>query len=173
MDNSKVPQLPKQKRPGEEVFERQTLGEAELKQIIRGIGAKATDQRVDILKALHEGRQHMTAQELYETLRNEGSDIGFATVYRFLRTLTSKGIVTELQMPGVSVRYELTPTDHHHDHITCTRCGKIVEFHNEELEALQVQIADRLGFNLKSHRMELYGECRDPNCLKIEKSSRN
>lgn len=138
----------------------QQFDEASLKQLIRSMGLKVTGQRVLILQALHQGRAHVTAQELYETVHTEDASIGFATVYRFLRDLAGAGIVTELRMGGASARYEIAP-QRHHDHLTCVSCGKICEFENHEIEELQERVAAQFGFELTSHVLELYGKCRD------------
>jgi Fur family ferric uptake transcriptional regulator len=84
--------------------------------------------------------------------------VGFATVYRFLRDLANKNFVTEVRMGGQASRYELT-TKEHHDHLTCTGCGKIVEFENKKIEKLQEQVAEYFGFVLTNHILELYGLC--------------
>lgn len=143
----------------------------DFKKIIRSMGLKITDQRLLILKCLYnaEGKssdRHVTAQELYEKVVKKDSSIGFATVYRFLRDLTEKNCVTEVRMGGQSSRYELT-TREHHDHLTCTQCGKICEFENKKIEKLQEQVAEYFGFQLTNHILELYGVC--PACQTQQK----
>ena len=128
------------------------------KQMIRAMNLKVTDQRLAILQALHGGRSHITAQEVYEIISVRDPEIGFATVYRFLRTLTDHGFVTEVRMCGLPARYELTPKSHH-DHLTCIQCGKICEFSNTEIEKLQERMAAQFDFVLTSHVLELYGVC--------------
>lgn len=142
----------------EELVKREPLKEADLRRIIREMGLKVTQQRMTILKALSTGRAHVTAQEVFERVHVDYSDIGFATVYRFLRKLTETGYVTEVRMGGLPARYELTPK-RHHDHITCTNCGKIVEFENNQIEKLQYEVARSQGFRLTGHVLELYGVC--------------
>lgn len=134
-----------------------------LRKIIRDMGLKVTDQRLLILKALHSGRVHVTAQEVFELVSKQDPEIGFATVYRFLRTLTDQGFVNEVRMGGSSARYELKP-EGHHDHLTCERCGMICEFENSKIEELQESVARQFGFQLTSHVLELYGLC--PQCQK-------
>lgn len=142
----------------EELLSRDPLTEMDLKRIIRDMGLKVTLQRLAILKTLSSGRAHVSAQEVFEKVHVEFPEIGFATVYRFLRNLTETGYVTEVRMGGLPARYELTPKGHH-DHITCTECGKIVEFENFNIEKLQVEVARQNGFRLTSHVLELYGIC--------------
>ncbi len=143
----------------------------EFKKMIRAMGLKVTDQRLLILNCLHDaearsGERHVTAQELYEKVSSKDRGVGFATVYRFLRDLAEKNFVTEVRMGGHSSRYELTTQDHH-DHLTCTSCGKICEFENKKIEKLQMQVADYFGFQLTNHILELYGLC--PSCQSQKK----
>lgn len=138
-----------------------SFGLEDIKRIIRQMNLKVTNQRVAILGALHEGRKHVTAQELFEIVNRTHPEIGFATVYRFLRELADHEFVTEVRMGGLPARYELTPQAHH-DHLTCQRCGVICEFENKNIEKLQLQVAEHFGFQLTGHILELYGVC--PSC---------
>src|SRR5690606_33798245 len=118
-----------------------------LKKIIRSIGVKVTDQRMLILEEILTGNDHVTAQELFENVKQRNPEVGFATVYRFLRTLTDHQILSEVRMQGLPARYEWANKEHH-DHITCTKCGKISEFESDEIEQLQLQMAKKLGFEM-------------------------
>ena len=161
--STRIPKLPQSNRSAkskDQVFDRDPMDESAFKQIIRGMSLKITDQRMLILKSLHSGRAHVTVQEVFEKVAAKDSSVGFATVYRFLRKLKESGFVTEVRMGGQPARYELAPT-HHHDHITCIRCGKICEFENSAIENMQEAIAKQFGFRLTSHVLELYGECTD------------
>lgn len=160
MRKDSVPFLPRQHDEDIIVYE-DKYSESELKRIIRALNLKVTTQRMAILEAMHDGRRHVTAQELYEKLSDSHPDIGFATVYRFLRSLTEGKFVTEVRMGGLPARYELTPKGHH-DHLTCVKCGKICEFENKAIENLQEKIAHQFGFKLTHHVLELYGIC--PAC---------
>lgn len=161
-EKTKIPHLPRSLSE-EKIISRERLGEKEFKQIIRAMNLKVTDQRLAILEALHGGRAHVTAQEVFEVVSENFPEIGFATVYRFLRTLTENNFVTEVRMGGLPARYELTPQSHH-DHLTCVSCGKICEFENHHIEELQSKVAKQFGFQLTSHVLELYGIC--PDCQK-------
>ena len=137
--------------------------EEDFKKIIRSMGLKVTGQRMLIIGCLHEseiksGERHVTAQELYERVVKKDTSIGFATVYRFLRDMADNNFVTEVRMGAQASRYELT-TKEHHDHLTCTKCRKIVEFENKKIEKLQLQVAEYFGFVLTDHILELYGLC--------------
>jgi len=160
-------------RPADEnIIKKQERFQTEdFKKMIRSMGLKITDQRLLILNCLHDseaksGERHVTAQELYEKVSLKDDSVGFATVYRFLRDLAEKNLVTEVRMGGQSSRYELS-TKEHHDHLTCTVCGKICEFENKKIEKLQVQVAEYFGFKLTNHILELYGIC--PSCQAKDK----
>lgn len=164
MEMTKIPTLPRS--GGEEkIIKREKLDEKSFKQMIRTMNLKVTGQRLAILEALHAGRAHVTAQEVFEIVGAKDPEIGFATVYRFLRTLTEHSFVTEVRMGGLPARYELTPKSHH-DHLTCVRCGRICEFENTAIEQMQEKVANQFGFKLTSHVLELYGVC--PECQKNE-----
>lgn len=161
-DLTKIPTLPRS-HSEEKIIKRDRLDDKAFKQMIRAMNLKVTDQRLSILGSLHQGRAHVSAQEVFEAVSETFPEIGFATVYRFLRTLTENGFVTEVRMGGLPARYELTPKSHH-DHLTCVTCGKICEFENSHIEELQVKVARQFGFKLTSHVLELYGIC--PECQK-------
>ena len=159
---TKIPTLPRS-HSEEKIIKRERLDEKAFKQMIRAMNLKVTDQRLTILESLHEGRAHVSAQEVFESVSERFPEMGFATVYRFLRTLTENGFVTEVRMGGLPARYELTPKSHH-DHLTCVACRKICEFENSHIEQLQEKVAKQFGFKLTSHVLELYGIC--PDCQK-------
>lgn len=162
MEKTHVPKLPRTHEFQEQLLKKRSdFTIDELKGVLRSLNLKITDQRLLILKVLNEGsKKHVTAQELFEKVCAIDNSIGFATVYRMLRKLAESNLVTEVRVGGAPARYELTPKNHH-DHVTCIQCGKICEFHNEEIESLQLKIAKQLGFTLTSHVLELYGVCKD------------
>jgi len=147
-----------EKSPLEKLVKRDPWEEGDFKRIVREMGLKVTDQRICILEALNSGRAHVTAQELYEEIAKKNPEVGFATVYRFLKKMKDCSFVTEVRMGGLPARYELTPRKHH-DHLTCSTCGKIVEFANDEIERLQEVVAKQHKFKLTGHLLELYGIC--------------
>ena len=105
--------------------------------------------------------RHLSAEELYDIVREKNPSIGYATIYRTLKLLSEAGLCRELQADGRITRYEHLHNRDHHDHLVCTECGKMVEFEIPEIEALQEKIARKNGFVLKNHRWELYGLCSD------------
>ena len=129
-----------------------------LRQKITEKGLRLTQQRMLISEVFFEEvRDHANIDELYQKVRKRHSGIGYATVYRTLKLLTECGLATSMQSMDGTRRFE--PTSDHHDHLTCTECGKIVEFENEEIERLQEEVAAKFGFSLTSHTMDLYGVC--------------
>lgn len=165
LENIKLTRGNAGRETSEILLKREKLDQESLKRIIRDMGLKVTSQRMAILKSLSRGRAHVTAQEVFELIHKQYPEIGFATVYRFLKNLTVKGYVTEVRMGGLPARYELTPRAHH-DHLTCVNCGKIVEFARKEIEDLQLHVARENGFQLTGHVLELYGIC--PDCQRHE-----
>jgi Fur family ferric uptake transcriptional regulator len=155
-----VPDLAKGRRPvePEKLIRREHVDPSAFKRMIRQMGLKVTQQRMAILESLSAGRVHVTAQEVFETVNSKYPEIGFATVYRFLRKMAEQKLVTEVRMGGLPARYELTPR-RHHDHLTCVQCGQIVEFENPQIETLQEQVAREHNFRLTHHVLELYGIC--------------
>jgi Fur family ferric uptake transcriptional regulator len=167
LNKSAIPTLPTPTLPQSQVTDPQALSRKRApksaptsKQIIRDLGLKVTSQRQVILEIVRAERGHFTAQDIFESVAKRAPEVGFATVYRFLRSLSESGNVTEVRMGGMPARYEWAEKDHH-DHLTCTACGKIVEFENDEIERLQERVASRQGFILTSHVLELYGICAD------------
>ena len=126
-------------------------------------GLRSTNQRRVIAEAFFEGPSHVTIEELLARVRDEDSRVGYATVYRTLKLFTECGIAAERNFGDGPSRYELsdTSTNHHHDHLICLECGKIIEFHNEDIETLQEKITERMGFLVKSHKHEIYGVCAE------------
>ena len=133
-------------------------------QSLRDVGLKVTLPRVKILEMLERSshsREHMSAEDVYKTLLGSGEEIGLATVYRVLTQFETAGLVKRHHFEGGNSIFELNRGDHH-DHILCVKCGQVDEFVSEEIEQLQSQVAERLGYDLKDHSLYLYGVC--PTC---------
>ena len=121
---------------------------------------KHTKQREAILEAFLETTGHVTGEDLYQRIRGKHPNIGFTTVYRTMKLLCEAGLANERHFDGGVTRYEIQ--HEHHDHLVCTKCGKIIEFECSMIESAQDEIAQRYGFRLLRHRHELYGHC--PEC---------
>ncbi|MBW2234954.1 MAG: transcriptional repressor [Deltaproteobacteria bacterium] len=118
-----------------------------------------TRQRDAILEVFLDAEGHTTAENLYERVRGKHPNIGYTTVYRTMKLLCDAGLAAERRFEDGITRYEIM--HEHHDHLVCTRCGRIIEFECGMIESAQDQIADRYGFRILRHRHELYGHCRD------------
>jgi Fur family transcriptional regulator, ferric uptake regulator len=124
-------------------------------------GLRSTDQRRLIVESFFEAPHHVSIEELLAQVRQKDPRVGYATVYRTLKLLTECGVAFERKFGDGLSRYELADEASHHDHLICIDCGKIVEFEEPKIEALQENIAARHGFILKTHKHEMYGTCSD------------
>lgn len=131
------------------------------KEHLRQQGLKSTSQRDDIARVFFSSNRHISVEELYNAVKQVNPRIGYATVYRTMKLLTECGLALERHFRDGEARYESAAEGHHHDHLICERCGKIVEFAEDRIEDLQAEVARRLGFRFTGHKMELYGLCRD------------
>jgi len=118
-------------------------------------GLKMTEQRRVIAKVLAESSDHPDVEMLYERASKVDNKISIATVYRTVRLFEEAGIIEKHDFGDGRARYE-EAGDEHHDHLIDMRSGKVIEFTNEEIERLQVKIAEELGYELVDHRLELY-----------------
>ena len=119
-------------------------------------GMRMNDQRRVIAKVLSAAKDHPDVEEVYRRATEIDNGISIATVYRTVRLFEDAGILERLDFRDGRSRYEPV-SDEHHDHLINVETGEVVEFHNDEVERLQEQIAEKLGFKLVDHRMELYG----------------
>ncbi len=129
---------------------------------LRGRGLRSTDARRKIVEVALDTGHHFTAEDLLDLIRQRGHRVSRASVYRTLSLLCEGGFVESREFQRGQMMYEVMVGQHHHDHLICTRCDRIVEFQNEAIERLQDQIADQHGFKLESHSLRLFGIC--PGC---------
>lgn len=125
-------------------------------------GMKMTGQRRVIARVLSDADDHPDVEELYRRSSRVDNRISIATVYRTVRLFEEAGLLDRHDFGDGRSRYEEASTDHH-DHLIDVQTGKVIEFHDEQIEELQRQIASRLGYKLVDHRMELYGAPFDKN----------
>lgn len=123
-------------------------------------GLRITDQRKVIAKVLSDSDDHPDVEKVHERAAAIDSGISIATVYRTVRLFEEAGILDRHDFGDGRARYEAAP-EAHHDHLIDVETGKVLEFVDPELEALQKQIAEKLGYRLVDHRMELYGVAID------------
>ena len=117
---------------------------------------RMTDQRRVVARVLSTSHDHPDVEELYRRAHAMDPHISIATVYRTVRLFEEAGIIERHDFRDGRSRYEETP-DHHHDHLIDMRTGRVIEFVEPEIEALQESIARKLGYRLVDHRLELYG----------------
>ena len=120
-------------------------------------GLRMTDQRRVIAKVLSDADDHPDAEELYGRAAAVDPKISLATVYRTVRLFADAGIIETHDFRDGRARYE-TADDDHHDHLIDVVSGEVIEFVDDEIEALQEKIAAKLGYKLVDHRLELYGK---------------
>ncbi|MGD8389844.1 MAG: transcriptional repressor [Desulfobacteraceae bacterium] len=123
------------------------------------------EDRLNIIDVFLEDDRHVTLQDLMEILRDRGYDYDPEFVRQCMNRWVEHGFAQKKTFEGQPPRYEHRHLGRHHDHMICTKCGKIIEFHNEEMEHLQVRIARQHGFHMLQHKMEIYGICAD--CLAL------
>ena len=118
-------------------------------------GLRMTEQRKIIARVLSASDDHPDAEELYRRTNKINQKISLATVYRTLKLFNDNGILEKHEFKDGKSRYETIPTNHH-DHLIDIKTGDVIEFHDEEIEKLQERIADKLGYNIVNHRLEIY-----------------
>ena len=119
-------------------------------------GVKLTDQRRIIAKIMSESQDHPDVDELYNRVIKIDSKISIATVYRTVKLFEELGILTKHDFKGGKARYEKI-SEGHHDHLIDIKTGEIIEFLDEEIENLQNKVAEKHGYKLVDHKLELYG----------------
>ena len=135
---------------------------------LKRAGLKTTQPRLKILAILEKSPvRHVSAEDVFKLLLDEGEDVGLATVYRVLTQFEGSGLVIRHNFEGGRSVFELNDADHH-DHIVCVKCGRVAEFSDPDIEKRQKKAAEEAGFILQDHALYLYGLCH--KCV-AEKSS--
>ena len=134
---------------------------------LKGNGLKVTGPRLKIL-GLFESHadEHLSAEDVYRILLDDGTEVGVATIYRVLTQFEQAGILLRHHFETGKAVYELNKGEHH-DHLVCVKCGDVTECHNEEIERLQDKIAQDNGYRIVDHALYMYGVCG--KCQKKEK----
>ncbi len=122
---------------------------------------KHTKQRDAILDAFLAATGHVTSEQIYQEVKESNPNIGYTTVYRTMKLLCEAGLAQERHFDDGIARYEIE--HEHHDHLVCLKCGRIIEFECQMIEATQEEIAARYNFRILRHRHELYGHCESCN----------
>ena len=119
-------------------------------------GVKLTDQRKIIAKVMSDSNNHPDVGELYKRVSKIDTKISIATIYRTVKLFEEAGIIAKHDFKGGKARYEEL-SESHHDHLIDIKTGEIIEFVDEEIEKLQKKVAEKYGYNLVDHKLELYG----------------
>ena len=127
---------------------------------------KMTPQRKEILQIFIESNEgeHLSAEEVYELLKQKDFDFGLATVYRNVELLNALGILSKIEFGDGRTRYELNaanPQIHQHHHLICLNCKKIIEFEEDLLDNLEAHISKKSGFQILNHEVKFFGYCSD------------
>ena len=125
-------------------------------------GVKLTEQRKIIAKIMSDSQDHPDVDELYNRASKIDSKISIATVYRTVKLFEEAGIVAKHDFKGGKARYEEL-NEGHHDHLIDIKTGEIIEFVDDEIEKLQKKVAEKYGYKLVDHKLELYGIKKNPN----------
>lgn len=131
-------------------------------------GLKVTTQRTAVIEALAKRPgEHLTVEQVFEIVRKSNPEIGLATVYRTLQSLSEIRLVEKFNLDDGYVRYEMRsecdelPGKHHHHHLICTECGRIMSFEGDLLEDLEKTIFCAMDFEVTDHEVKLYGRCSE------------
>lgn len=131
---------------------------------IKSTGLKATGPRLKILEVFQKSQQrHLSAEDVFRILLQQGADVGLATVYRVLTQFEQAGLLSRNSFDNGKAVYELDQ-GHHHDHLVCLDCGHVEEFLDPEIEKRQKAVARERGFVLEDHALSLYARCSRPDC---------
>ncbi len=133
---------------------------------------KQTRQRKVVVEEFLSLDRHVDAEDLHGIVRKRDPKVGLATVYRTLNLLKEAGLADQKSFRDGRSVFEIHRPDHHHDHLVCLDCGKIMEFENDEIENLQEKVAEGLGFKLTGHRLDLYGHCLRRDCKITDRDDR-
>ena len=132
-----------------------------LRRYLRRGGLKVTRQREEIARVFLDSGRHLSAEELYQQIRQDHPQVGLSTVYRTLKLLVDAKLASRREFGDHITRYEPQSGSTHHDHLICVGCGAIIEFENEKIEELQNEVAAQNDFTVLRHKLELYGTCKE------------
>ena len=137
----------------------QTREKDQFLKFLRSRGQRVTSERLALFEEVFAQHQHIDAEALLEVMQARGLKISRATVYRNLDLLVESGLARKQRLGRRHFLYEHVHGGQQHDHLVCTRCGRVLEFSNEQLERMLPIIADEHQFQVQRHRVEIYGVC--------------
>lgn len=144
-----------------------SISKEKFKEMLKEKGLKVTNQRLLVLEVLADHRdKHMTAEDIYELVKEDYPEIGLATIYRTVQLLREMQLVDRINLDDGCLRYEISDlfdgeTKHHHHHLICKTCGKVVPFEEDLLDDLEIRIEQETGFHVSDHELKFYGQCKD------------
>ena len=145
-----------------------SISQEKFKEMLKEKGLKVTNQRLLVLQVLAEhGDEHMTAEDIFELVKEGYPEIGLATIYRTVQLLLDMQLVDRIMLDDGCVRYEIGDFldeqeghRHHHHHLICTECGSVSAFRDDLLEDLEAYIEKETGFQVTDHELKFYGVCK-------------
>lgn len=133
------------------------------KEALKSHGIKITKERDEIINEILRVNRHFNPEDLFIQLKNGGSKVSRASVYRTIALLLKAGLIEKVEKFDDNSHYEITFGKKHHDHLICMNCGKIIEFYSAPLEVLQREICQKNQFTPIRHTLEIYGTCSECN----------
>jgi Fur family ferric uptake transcriptional regulator len=127
---------------------------------LAGKRLKQTPHRMLILQTFVSNEGHRSVEDIYNNVRKADPHVGYTTIYRTMKLLSDAGLAREVDLGDGMTRYEHLYNHKHHDHMICTKCGQSIEFFNAEIEKLQDDASEKLGFRVQDHRLQIYGLCK-------------
>ena len=145
-----------------------SISQEKFKEMLKEKGLKVTNQRLLVLQMLAEhGDEHVTAEDIFELVKEDYPEIGLATIYRTVQLLLDMQLVDRIMLDDGCVRYEIGDFldeqeghRHHHHHLICTECGSVSAFRDDLLEDLEAYIEKETGFQVTDHELKFYGVCK-------------
>ncbi|MCX7770360.1 MAG: transcriptional repressor [Proteobacteria bacterium] len=131
-----------------------------MKKFLKAKGLKFTKEREDIIREIENTEGHFDPDGLFIKMKNRGSKVSRASVYRTINLLLESGIIDVVENIDRHKHYEKVKDKTHHDHMICIKCGKVIEFYSPTLEMLQQELCEKEGFTPTKHSLEIYGYCK-------------
>ena len=135
--------------------------ERRLQDYIQHGGGRVTETRKLILEAIYETHSHFSGDDIFIRLNEKGYEVSRASIFRTLPLLVEAGLLRESVSNERHKHYEHTWGHTHHEHLTCSECGRVIEFYDPKLETLLTAIADQYDYSIRDHRIELFGVCQE------------
>ena len=141
-----------------------SISKEKFKEMLKEKGLKVTNQRLLVLQVLAEHRdRHMTAEDIYELVKEDYPEIGLATIYRTVQLLLEMQLVDRINLDdGCEIGESFDGVErHHHHHLICKTCGKVLPFKDDLLDELERHIEEETGFHVLDHELKFYGQCQE------------